>query len=145
MSRHYDSTFLLENTDNNNWCIKTSVRTSLLVQWLRICLPMQGTQVQALVWEDSACRGATKPMHHNYWSRRTQSPCSATREATMRSPCNATKTQCSHKERKKEKDISDMGKQAGKKITHTHTHTHREREITYILLIPRQNNETKGK
>ena len=38
-----------------------------------------------------------------------------------------------------------MGKQAGKKITHTHTHTHREREITYILLIPRQNNETKGK
>ena len=27
---------------------------------------MQGTQVQALVWEDPTCRGATKPVHHNY-------------------------------------------------------------------------------
>ena len=40
--------------------------TSLVVQWLRIRLPMQGTQLQALVWEDSARRGATKPMCHNY-------------------------------------------------------------------------------
>ena len=27
---------------------------------------MQGTQVRALVQEDPACRGATKPVHHNY-------------------------------------------------------------------------------
>ena len=40
--------------------------TSLVVQWLRICLPMQGTRVRALVQEDPTCRGATKPMHHNY-------------------------------------------------------------------------------
>ena len=40
--------------------------TSLVVQWLRIRLPMQGTQVQALVWEDPTCRGATKPVCHNY-------------------------------------------------------------------------------
>ena len=26
---------------------------SLVAQWLRICLPMQGTRVWALVWEDS--------------------------------------------------------------------------------------------
>ena len=39
---------------------------SLVVQWLRICLPMQGTQVQALVWEDSTCRGAAGPVSHNY-------------------------------------------------------------------------------
>ena len=25
---------------------------SLVAQWLRICLPMQGTRVRALVWED---------------------------------------------------------------------------------------------
>ena len=25
-----------------------------------------GTQVQTLVWEDSTCHGATKPVHHNY-------------------------------------------------------------------------------
>ena len=41
---------------------------SLVAQWLRICLPMQGTQVQALVQEDPTCCGATKPMHHNYWA-----------------------------------------------------------------------------
>ena len=39
---------------------------SLVVQWLRICLPMQGTWVRALVWEDPTCRGATKPVCHNY-------------------------------------------------------------------------------
>ena len=41
-------------------------RTSLVVQWLRIYLPMQGTRVQALVQEDPTCHGATKPVHHNY-------------------------------------------------------------------------------
>ena len=41
-------------------------RTSLVAQWLRIHLPMQGTRVQALVREDPTCRGAAKPMHHNY-------------------------------------------------------------------------------
>ena len=42
--------------------------TSLVVQWLRIRLPMQGTRVRALVWEDPTCRGATKPVRHNYWA-----------------------------------------------------------------------------
>ena len=36
--------------------------TSLVAQWLRIHLPMQGTRVRALVQEDPACRGATKPV-----------------------------------------------------------------------------------
>ena len=43
-----------------------SIRASLVVQWLRICLPMQGTRVRALVWEDPTCHRATKPMCHNY-------------------------------------------------------------------------------
>ena len=30
---------------------------------------MHGTRVRALVWEDTACRGETKPMRHNYWAR----------------------------------------------------------------------------
>ena len=29
---------------------------------------MQRTQVQALVWEDLTCRGATKPVRRNYWA-----------------------------------------------------------------------------
>ena len=41
-------------------------KTSLVVQWLRIYLPMHGTQVQSLVWDDSTCSRATRPMSHNY-------------------------------------------------------------------------------
>ena len=46
----------------------SKTQTSLVVQWLRICLPMQGTRVRALVQEDPTCRGATKPVRHNYWA-----------------------------------------------------------------------------
>ena len=46
--------------------IKKDHRTSLVAQWLRILLPMQGTQVQALVQEDPTCCRATKPVCHNY-------------------------------------------------------------------------------
>ena len=38
---------------------------SLVAQWLRIRLPMQGTWVRALVREDPICRRATKPVRHN--------------------------------------------------------------------------------
>ena len=39
---------------------------SLVVQVIRIHLPIQGTQVQSLVQEDSISHGATKPMCHDY-------------------------------------------------------------------------------
>ena len=45
---------------------KKDLRASLVAQWLRICLPMQGTRVRALVWEDPTCRGATRPVSHKY-------------------------------------------------------------------------------
>ena len=45
---------------------KNIIRASLVAQGLRICLPMQGTRVRALVWEDPTCRGATRPVSHNY-------------------------------------------------------------------------------
>ena len=44
------------------------IGTSPVVQWLRIRLPMQGTQVRSLVWEDPTCHGTTKPASHNYWA-----------------------------------------------------------------------------
>ena len=85
--------------------VKINLGASLVAQWLRIRLPMQGTWVQALVREDPTCRGATKPVHHkywacalepashNYWSPCAWSPCSTTRQATtMRSVCTATKS-----------------------------------------------------
>ena len=46
--------------------------TSLVVQWLRIRLPMQGTWVQSLGQEDPTCRRATKPTSHNCWARAPQ-------------------------------------------------------------------------
>ena len=48
--------------------IRSRAGTSLVAQWLRIHLPMQGTRVRALVQEDPTCRGATKPVRHNYWA-----------------------------------------------------------------------------
>ena len=36
-----------------------------MVQWLRIHLPVQGTWVRSLVWEDPTCHGPTKAMRHN--------------------------------------------------------------------------------
>ena len=94
---------------------KVAPGTSLVAQWLRIHLPMQGTQVRSLVWEDPTCRGATKPVRHNYWAcalgpashnywartsqllslcaATTEAACCTTREATaMRSPHTATKS-----------------------------------------------------
>ena len=41
-------------------------KTSVAIQWLSIHLPMQGTWVQSLVWEDSTCHRATKPTYHDY-------------------------------------------------------------------------------
>ena len=40
-------------------------RASLVAQWLRICLLMQGTRVRALVWEDPTCHGAAGPVSHS--------------------------------------------------------------------------------
>ena len=50
---------IMEN--NMKFPQKTKNRASLVVQWLRIHLPMQGTQVQSLAQEDPTCHGATKP------------------------------------------------------------------------------------
>ena len=47
---------------------KSTNWASLVAQWLRICLPMQGTQVHVLVREDPTCRGTTKSVLHNYWA-----------------------------------------------------------------------------
>ena len=42
------------------------IGASLVAQWLRIRLPMQGTRVRALVWEDPTCRGAAGPVSYDY-------------------------------------------------------------------------------
>ena len=47
---------------------KTCCGTSLVEQWLRIRLPMQGTRVWSLVQEDPTCHRGSKPVRHNYWA-----------------------------------------------------------------------------
>ena len=44
------------------------LQTSLVVQWLRAHMPMQGTQVWSLVREDPTCQGAPKSVHHSSWA-----------------------------------------------------------------------------
>ena len=42
---------------------KKQTRTSLVVQWLEIYLPMR---IRSLVWKDPTCHRAAKPVPHNY-------------------------------------------------------------------------------
>ena len=61
--------FVTRNYMKVYWVVqKVHLGTSLMIQWLRICLPRQGVQVWSLVREDFTCHGATKPMCHNYWA-----------------------------------------------------------------------------
>ena len=112
-----------------NYCIFTEQASfrkgsigTFLVARLRIRVPMQGTRVWALVREDPTCRGATKPVCHNYWayvpqlqkpthlepvlrnkrSHLGEKPAHRNEEkppldAARESPCTATKTQRSQK------------------------------------------------
>ena len=65
-SLHQEDIKILNIYMLNNRASKYMEWASLVAQWSRIRLPMQGTRVQALVWEDPTCRGATKPVSHNY-------------------------------------------------------------------------------
>ena len=49
-----------------NLNLKNCWGTSLLVQWLRIHRQRRGHGFWSPAWEDSTCRRATKPAHHNY-------------------------------------------------------------------------------
>ena len=76
---------------------KHYARMSLVVQWIRIHLPRQGTWVQSLVWEDYTCRWPTKPMYLGFRALLkavypgAHAPQRET--TTIRSPCTATREQ----------------------------------------------------
>ena len=63
-----DCIWMIKATPKAKLTWKVDQGTSLVVQWLRIHLLMQGTWVRALVGEDLTCHRATKPMHHNCWA-----------------------------------------------------------------------------
>ena len=51
-------------TMTENICRRKAMETSTAVQWLRILLPMRGTQIGPLVWEDAMSFCMTKPAYH---------------------------------------------------------------------------------
>ena len=85
-------------------------RTFLVVHWLRICLPMWGTQARSQEREDSSCLGAVKPVGHkpmcleqvlhNKRSHGDERPCSTAKSSRLPTPreslCTATKSQHGH-------------------------------------------------
>ena len=108
-----------EKIISRNCWAKISSGTSLVVQWLRFCLPTQGNhgfnpwpgKIPHAMEQLSTCSATTEPVCHNYSSPCTKSPCFATREAAAvrssrtapreklphaiarKSLCTATKTQ----------------------------------------------------
>ena len=82
-------------------------RTSLVAQWLRICLPMQGMPVQSLDREDFTCCASTDLSTTTTGTHTPQSARSAEGAAPAQcneSPHEAMKTQCSQK-RKEESSM----------------------------------------
>ena len=63
LSEHGDQTLLTQLPPRVK---RAQHGASLVAQWLSVSLPMQGTRVRALLWEDPTCRGATRPVSHNY-------------------------------------------------------------------------------
>ena len=52
--------------------LKSTFRTSLVAQWLRVCLPTQGTWVRFLLREDSTCCRPAKPERRKNRARAQQ-------------------------------------------------------------------------
>ena len=75
-----------------------------MVQWLRICLPVQGTQVQSQVREDPTCHEATKSVCQSYWGQRPRA--------------------CALRQKKPQREARLPQLESRPQCTHTHTHTH---------------------
>ena len=62
------------NSEANPAIFKLHSRISLVVQILRIHLPMQSSRVPSLAQKESTWCKTTKPVCHNYWSPLTLEP-----------------------------------------------------------------------
>ena len=65
--------------------IKSTLKDLLVAKWIRIYLPMQGTRIRSLVWEDSTCCKATKA-----GAAQLLSPCAAPEEVCVPNLCSIT-------------------------------------------------------
>ena len=63
--------YLKNNFYNEFYCFRSEIWASLVVQWLRICLPVQHMRVQSLLREDPTCCKATMTMCQSaLWSQK---------------------------------------------------------------------------
>ena len=95
------------------------IGTSLVAQWIRIHLPMHGTQTWSLVWEDSTCLRAT-PCVLQLPTAMCLEPVLQTREAiARRSLCITTKSSLRSPQLKKTLLQQQRPRAPGKKIKAT--------------------------
>ena len=85
-----------------HFILKRLEGTSLVVQWLRTCLPMQGTWVPSLIQEDSTCSAGQRSPCTTPQTRSHRNEKPPTREwplltLTRESPWAAMMTQSSQK------------------------------------------------
>ena len=122
---------------NINWCShygkqyvgsskKLKIETSLVVQWLRIHLAMQGTQARSLVQEDPTCWEAAEPV------LQLESLVPHKEDPTLQNdactPVFIAALPTTAKTWKKPKCPS-TDEWVKMWCTHTHTHTHTQRSI----------------
>ena len=100
---------------------KMLIGTSLIAQWLGIHLPVQGTQVQCLVWKDPTCCGATQPMSHSFWA------------PVHLEPTSHDKRSHSNKEPKRHSEEEPRPLQLEKTHTATKTHHSQNHPINKII------------
>ena len=109
--------------------LKQMCWASLVAQWLRIRLPMQGTRVRALVQEYPTCRGAAKPMCHNYWvcvPQLLKPTCLEPMLRNKRSHHNEKTAHCNEEQLlfTATRESLHAATKTQHSQTHTHTHTH---------------------
>ena len=87
-----------------------------MIQWLRIHLPIQGTQVQSPVQEDSTCCRAARLVHHNSREDTAARSQSAALKSSPPPPAMGEKPEHSNQEKKKPHKTTDACGEGG--VTH---------------------------
>ena len=62
----FKKTEIISSIFSDHNTMRLEIRTSLVVQLLRVYLPKKGTWVRSLVQEDFTCCGENETIRHNY-------------------------------------------------------------------------------
>ena len=104
-------------------------------KWLTIHLPMQGTLVQSLVWENFTRWGATKPVYCQLLSPWVWSLCSWTGEAIANRSLHITRKSSCPPAQSPPKAWAAPKTSTEKKRQNPKTHTERNKNVSRLLLF----------